>query len=68
MQFEDKMHPQKMGFRDYIEALEEERKKIQVFTRELPLSLELVTQGKTNLKHHRIIKIKKQRHPFLIPS
>ncbi|KAJ1385271.1 SANT/Myb domain [Sesbania bispinosa] len=39
------MHPQKMGFRDYIEALEEERKKIQVFPRELPLSLELVTQA-----------------------
>lgn len=30
---------------DYIKALEEERKKIMVFERELPLSLQLVTQG-----------------------
>ncbi|CAJ1932280.1 unnamed protein product [Sphenostylis stenocarpa] len=39
------MLPRKMGFRDYIEALEEERRKIQVFPKELPLSLELVTQA-----------------------
>lgn len=31
--------------RDYIHALEEERRKIQVFQRELPLSLELVQQA-----------------------
>ncbi|GJU76603.1 transcription factor HHO3-like protein [Tanacetum coccineum] len=31
--------------RDYMEALETERKKIQVFERELPLCLELVTQA-----------------------
>ena len=31
--------------REYMEALESERKKIQVFERELPLCLELVTQG-----------------------
>ncbi|XP_010527541.1 PREDICTED: myb family transcription factor EFM-like [Tarenaya hassleriana] len=30
---------------EYVEALEEERKKIQVFQRELPLCLELVTQA-----------------------
>ena len=30
---------------EYVEALEEERRKIQVFERELPLCLELVTQG-----------------------
>lgn len=30
---------------DYIQALEDERRKIQVFQRELPLCLELVTQG-----------------------
>lgn len=36
---------QKMGLREYIEALEEERRKIQVFPKELPLSLELVTQA-----------------------
>ena len=30
---------------EYIEALEEERRKINVFQRELPLCLELVTQG-----------------------
>lgn len=35
----------KMGFPDYIQALEEERRKIQVFPKELPLSLELITQG-----------------------
>ncbi|WJX14028.1 transcription factor [Trifolium repens] len=34
-----------MGFSDYIQALEEERRKIQVFPKELPLSLELVTQA-----------------------
>lgn len=32
---------------EYIDALEEERRKIQVFQRELPLCLELVTQGTT---------------------
>lgn len=32
---------------EYVEALKEEQKKIQVFQRELPLCLELVTQGKT---------------------
>uniref|UniRef100_A0A5B7B4E8 Putative transcription factor GLK2 n=1 Tax=Davidia involucrata TaxID=16924 RepID=A0A5B7B4E8_DAVIN len=31
--------------KEYIEALEEERRKIQVFQRELPLCLELVTQA-----------------------
>ncbi|KAA8532737.1 hypothetical protein F0562_032770 [Nyssa sinensis] len=31
--------------REYIEALEEERRKIQVFQRELPLCLELVSQA-----------------------
>lgn len=31
--------------REYVEALESERRKIQVFERELPLCLELVTQG-----------------------
>lgn len=35
----------KMGFSDYIQALEQERRKIQVFPKELPLSLELVTQA-----------------------
>ncbi|KAK7306955.1 hypothetical protein VNO77_39605 [Canavalia gladiata] len=45
MQFAEKMQPQKMGFREYIEALEEERRKIQVFPKELPLSLELVAQA-----------------------
>ncbi|XP_015895662.3 transcription factor HHO3 [Ziziphus jujuba] len=34
-----------LGFREYVEALEEERRKIQVFQRELPLCLELVTQA-----------------------
>jgi len=41
-----------MGFREYIEALEEERRKIQVFPKELPLSLELVTQGNTLKQRH----------------
>ncbi|KAL2347345.1 hypothetical protein Fmac_001345 [Flemingia macrophylla] len=45
MQFSEKMQPRKMGFSEYIEALEEERRKIQVFPKELPLSLELVTQA-----------------------
>ncbi|KAF1889281.1 hypothetical protein Lal_00024604 [Lupinus albus] len=49
--FADKMHPQNMEFHDYIEALEEERKKIQVFNKELPLSLELVTQAIEACKH-----------------
>ncbi|KAK9998089.1 hypothetical protein SO802_017692 [Lithocarpus litseifolius] len=34
-----------LGFREYVEALEEERRKIQVFQRELPLCLELVNQA-----------------------
>ncbi|TKY51673.1 Two-component response regulator ARR18 [Spatholobus suberectus] len=45
MYFTDKMQRLKMGFSDYIQALEEERRKIQVFSKELPLSLELVTQA-----------------------
>ncbi|XP_027366648.1 transcription factor HHO3-like isoform X2 [Abrus precatorius] len=40
-----KMQRLKMGFPHYIQALEEERRKIQVFPKELPLSLELVTQA-----------------------
>lgn len=39
-----------MGFREYVEALEEEQRKIQVFQRELPLCLELVTQGSHPLR------------------
>ncbi|CAN6727647.1 unnamed protein product [Malus baccata var. baccata] len=35
----------KLGFREYVKALEEERHKIQVFQRELPLCFELVTQA-----------------------
>ncbi|PKA64513.1 Putative Myb family transcription factor [Apostasia shenzhenica] len=31
--------------RDYVEALEEERRKIQMFSRELPLCLQLVTEA-----------------------
>ncbi|KAK2429804.1 myb transcription factor family protein [Trifolium repens] len=34
-----------MDFHDYIKALQEEKKKIQVFPRDLPLSLDLVTQA-----------------------
>ena len=37
MQFAQKMQPLKMGFLQYIEALEEERRKIQVFPKELPI-------------------------------
>lgn len=36
-------------FRDYLLALEEERRKIQVFQRELPLCLDLVTQSQCPL-------------------
>nr|KYP53013.1 Two-component response regulator ARR2 [Cajanus cajan] len=39
------MHRFNMAFSDYIQALEEERRKVQVFSKELPLSLELVTQA-----------------------
>ncbi|CAL0299749.1 unnamed protein product [Lupinus luteus] len=45
MDFTDKMQRLKMGFRDYIQALEHERCKIQVFSKELPLSLDLITQA-----------------------
>ncbi|OVA05027.1 SANT/Myb domain [Macleaya cordata] len=38
----------KMKAKDYMEALEEERRKIQVFQRELPLCLELVNQAIEN--------------------
>ena len=46
MDFTEKMQRQKMGFREYMEALEEECRKIEHFRRELPLCLELVTQSK----------------------
>ncbi|URE22212.1 MYB family transcription factor [Musa troglodytarum] len=36
---------------DYIRALEEERKKIEVFQRELPLCLQLVTQAIESVRH-----------------
>ncbi|XP_073131504.1 transcription factor HHO2-like [Henckelia pumila] len=38
-------------FQGYIQALEEERDKIQVFRRELPLCFELVTQAIESCKH-----------------
>ncbi|XP_057810131.1 transcription factor HHO2-like [Salvia miltiorrhiza] len=42
----DHNSPEKMqGCQDRIHALEEERRKIQVFSRELPLCLDLVTQA-----------------------
>lgn len=34
-----------MDLRHYADALDQERRKIQVFQRELPLCLELVTRG-----------------------
>lgn len=37
--------------RDYLIALEEERRKIQVFQRELPLCLDLVTQSTLSRSH-----------------
>ena len=43
--YTEKMQHGGLGFREYVEALEEERRKIQVFQRELPLCLELVNQG-----------------------
>ncbi|KAJ7954065.1 Myb-like transcription factor family protein [Quillaja saponaria] len=39
------MQQQRMGFREYVEALELEKRKIEVFQRELPLCLELITQA-----------------------
>lgn len=42
---EKMQHHGGLGFREYVDALEKERTKIQVFERELPLCLELVTQG-----------------------
>ncbi|KAG6673692.1 hypothetical protein I3842_15G003900 [Carya illinoinensis] len=42
---EKMQHHGGLGFREYVKALEEERRKIQVFQRELPLCLELVTQA-----------------------
>jgi hypothetical protein len=42
---EKMQHRGGLGFREYVDALEKERTKIQVFERELPLCLELVTQG-----------------------
>lgn len=39
----EEMQGSKLGL--YVKALEEEKQKIQVFQRELPLCLELVTQG-----------------------
>ncbi|PQQ09639.1 myb family transcription factor EFM [Prunus yedoensis var. nudiflora] len=45
MESTEQMQASRLGFRDYVKALEEERHKIQVFQRELPLCLELVTQA-----------------------
>lgn len=45
MESTEEMQASKLGFRDYVKALEVERQKIQVFQRELPLCLELVTQA-----------------------
>jgi len=42
---EKMQHRGGLGFREYVDALEKERTKIQVFERELPLCLELVTQA-----------------------
>jgi len=42
---EKMQHHGGLGFREYVDALEKERHKIQMFQRELPLCLELVTQG-----------------------
>uniref|UniRef100_A0A1D1XFE1 Two-component response regulator ARR1 n=1 Tax=Anthurium amnicola TaxID=1678845 RepID=A0A1D1XFE1_9ARAE len=39
-------------YREYVEALEEERRKIQVFQRELPLSLHLVSQTIESCRQH----------------
>ncbi|KAL2324880.1 hypothetical protein Fmac_023938 [Flemingia macrophylla] len=50
MYFTDKMQPLNTTISDYIQALEEERRKIQVFSKELPFSLELVTQAIENCK------------------
>ncbi|KAJ1690723.1 hypothetical protein LUZ63_014878 [Rhynchospora breviuscula] len=38
-------------YQDYLHALEDERRKIQVFQRELPLCLELVSQAIENVKN-----------------
>lgn len=43
--YTEKMQHGGLGFREYVEALQEERRKIQVFQRELPLCLELVNQA-----------------------
>nr|QMS43718.1 Myb [Betula platyphylla] len=42
---EKMQHHGGLGFREYVDALEKERQKIQMFQRELPLCLELVTQA-----------------------
>ena len=44
-------------FRDYLLALEEERRKIHVFQRELPLCLDLVTQSTYYVV----------RYPYVVP-
>ncbi|KAL5553494.1 hypothetical protein UlMin_040895 [Ulmus minor] len=44
MDYADKMSSSGLGFREYIEGLEKERIKIEVFRNELPLCLELVNQ------------------------
>lgn len=46
---EDPASDTRRRFRDYLLALEEERRKIHVFQRELPLCLDLVTQSTFNL-------------------
>ena len=43
------LHADRRRCREYLLALEEERRKIQVFQRELPLCLDLVTQSECAL-------------------
>lgn len=60
MDFSDKMQ----RCHDYIEALEEERRKIQVFQRELPLCLELVSQGIVYSQFHPYLSFFLSHFPF----
>ncbi|KAL0737541.1 hypothetical protein Bca4012_013751 [Brassica carinata] len=56
---------------EYIEALEEERRKINVFQRELPLCLELVTQGidfvDKNMKSEWLKSVQLWNQPEAVP-
>ncbi|KAL5077746.1 hypothetical protein RYX36_016730 [Vicia faba] len=66
------MQRSKMGFSDYIQALEQERRKIQVFPKELPLSSRSspspYTTSSSSIHHHCLSSTPPPSHQSLSPA